>query len=154
MGGEPKDWGRGRWWGEPIETVFEDRVDMAVGAGVDAAGARARRLEPGGAVALGEPQEAETGAIALLGVRPVGENRLDEGGGLCADRARPGDDARGRPLEVALMGLRHMGRLGGVPAAHDAAEMSGHALAAMEEFDGSRGKAGVDEVVDEGIGAE
>ena len=54
---------------------------------------------------------------------------LDEGGGLGTDRARPGDDPRGRPLEVALMGLRHMGRIGRVPAAHDAADMGGHALA-------------------------
>jgi hypothetical protein len=38
-------------------------------------------------------------------VRPVGENGLDESGRLRADRARPGDDPRGRPLEVALMSL-------------------------------------------------
>src|SRR2546430_10187337 len=63
----------------------------------------------------------------LFRSRPVGENGLDERGGLRTDRAGPGDDPRGCPLEVALMGLRHMGRIGRVPAPHDAADMGGHA---------------------------
>jgi hypothetical protein len=54
-------------------------------------------------------------------------------GAVCAPIVRAQVmNPRGRPLEVALMGLRHRGRLGGVPAAHDAADMGGHALAAME----------------------
>ena len=66
---------------------------MQVGARADGDGARTRSFEAGGAVAFSETQDAEAGAIALLGVRPVGEDRFDEGGGLRADRAGPGDEA-------------------------------------------------------------
>src|SRR5262245_48064502 len=67
---------------EAIEAVFEDRVDVPIGARLDGAGARASGFEPGAAVALGEAQDAQAGAIALLGVRAIGEDGADEGGGL------------------------------------------------------------------------
>ena len=79
----------GRRHGEAVEAVLEDGVDVAVGAGADGDGAGTGGLEPGLAVALAEPQEAEARAVALLGMRAVREDRLDEGGGLRADRARP-----------------------------------------------------------------
>jgi len=72
MSGEQKRQ-RARRPREPIEAVFEDRVDVAVGAGVDAAGAGARCLEPVRAIALRQAQDAEAGAVALLGVRPADE---------------------------------------------------------------------------------
>ncbi len=59
---------------QAIEAVFEDGVHVPVGAGLDGAGARAGRFEPGAAVALGQAQDAQTGAIALLGMRAVGED--------------------------------------------------------------------------------
>jgi hypothetical protein len=76
-------------------------------------------------------------------MRPVREHRLDEGGGLRADRARPGDEARGRPLEMALRGLGHVGRVGGVAAADMATEVGGDALAAMDVLVDERGGDGV-----------
>src|SRR3990167_8718016 len=97
--------------------MFEDRVDMPIGARADGDGAGAGGLEAGVAVALGEAQDPEAGAVALLGVRPIGEDGLDEGGGLRADRAGPRDEARRGPLQMVLMRLGHVGRVGGVPAA-------------------------------------
>ena len=76
--------------GEAVEAVLEHGVDVAVGAGADGDGAGAGGLQPGLAIALAEPEEAETRAVALLGMRAVGEDRLDEGGGLRADGAGPG----------------------------------------------------------------
>src|SRR5207245_10323832 len=67
---------RGRRRGEPVEAVPEDRVDVAVGTRVDRAGAGAGRLEPGRAIALGQPQDAQARAIALLRMRPIREDRL------------------------------------------------------------------------------
>src|SRR5438552_1849551 len=40
--------------GQPIEAVLEDGVDVAIGARLDGAGARARGFQPVAAVALGE----------------------------------------------------------------------------------------------------
>src|SRR5437899_7565690 len=100
---------RGRRRGEPVEAVLEDRVDVAIGAGLDGAGPGARRFEPLQAVALGQAQDAEARAIALLGMRTVREDLLDQGGRLGADRARPVDEARRRPLQMALVRLRHVG---------------------------------------------
>src|SRR5256885_3779169 len=37
---------RGRERGEPVEAVLEDRIDVAIGAGLDGAGPGARRFEP------------------------------------------------------------------------------------------------------------
>src|SRR5206468_6813384 len=91
---------RGRGRGESVEAVLEDRVDVAVGARVDRDGAGAGRLEPRGAVALGQPQDAEARAIALLGMRPICEDRLHQGGGLRAYGAGPVDESRGPPLVV------------------------------------------------------
>ena len=117
MRGRQRQAGRRRGERDLIEAVLEDGVDVAIGAGGDTARPGARGFEPRGAVALGQAQDAETGAIALLGMRPVGEDGLDEGRGLGPDRLRPADDARGRPLQMALMGLGHVGGIGGVAAA-------------------------------------
>jgi hypothetical protein len=80
------------------------------------------------------------------------EDRLDEGGGLRANGPGPRDEPRGRPLQVALMGQGHVGRVGGVAPADRVAEVDGHALAAMEALDRRRGQPPVDLFVDERIG--
>lgn len=53
--------------GQSFQAVPEDRVDMPVGASPDGQGPRTGGLQPGLAIAASEPQEAETGAVALLG---------------------------------------------------------------------------------------
>src|SRR5207245_3054349 len=54
--------------------------------------------------------------------------------------------------EVALVGLRHVGGIGGVLAADETPPMRGDALAAVEELDGGRGQARVDLFVNECVG--
>jgi hypothetical protein len=63
---------------ETVETVLEDGVDVAIGAGLDGAGPSAGRFEPLRAVPLGQAQDAQAGAIALFGMRTVREDRLDQ----------------------------------------------------------------------------
>jgi len=152
VGGQERELGWGDRPGQPVEAMFEDGVDMPVGARADGDGPGTGGLEAGVAVAFGKTQDAEARAVALLGVRPVREDGLDEGRGLRADGAGPGDEARGRPLEVALMRFGHVGGVGGVPAAEMAAGMGGHPLPAMEELDRRHGQAGIDEFVAEGVG--
>ena len=73
-----------------VEAVLQDRGDRAVGAGADAEAAQAGGLEADASVALGQPQDAERGAEALLGVRLGAQDRLDQlgGGGPIAAASR------------------------------------------------------------------
>src|SRR5437899_274603 len=137
---------------DAVEAMFEHRVDVPIRPRADGAGAGTGRLEPQGAVALGEAQNAQARAIPLFRMRTVREDGRDERGGLRPDRACPVDEAGRRPLQMMLMGLRHVSRLRGVRAPDVAAPMSGHALASVEELDRGRGHARVDVLVDERVG--
>ena len=75
--------------GEAVEAVLEHGVDVAVGAGADGNRAGAGGLQPILAVARAEPQQTEARAVALLGMRTIREDRLDEGGGLGAKWSGP-----------------------------------------------------------------
>jgi hypothetical protein len=55
---------------------------------------------------------------------------------------------------MVLMGLGHTGGVLGVSAPHDAADMGGHPLPAMEQLDRGRGHAGIDEFVGKDVGTE
>src|SRR5438445_446013 len=95
-------WGRGRIVSlerHAIEAVFEHRLDMPIGAGADGNRPTAGGLDAFGAVLLREPQQPETGPIALLGVRPARENLLDERRGVRPHRGAPGDQAGRTPLQ-------------------------------------------------------
>jgi hypothetical protein len=54
-----------------ISALIEDRADRAIGKGTDLEPSSAGSLEPLCAVLAVEPQDAETGAEALLGLRPA-----------------------------------------------------------------------------------
>jgi hypothetical protein len=95
--------------GQPIEAVLEDGVDVSVGAGVGGAGAGTGRFQALDAVTLGEAQDAQAGAIALLRVGTIGKDRLDQGGGLGADGAGPVDETRGR-LSIDVETRRNLDR--------------------------------------------
>ena len=62
--------------GVAIEIVVEDGFDRAVGPRADLEGARGGRLDALGAERLDQPDDAETGAEALLGMRPVLQDQL------------------------------------------------------------------------------
>src|SRR5438046_1633090 len=89
--------------GQPVESVLQDRFDVAIRARGDGERALAGGFEPLIAVALAEAQDAETGTVALLGVGAIGEDRLDQGAGVGTDALSPAADAFGRPLKVGLM---------------------------------------------------
>ena len=78
---------RGRCRPSAIEVVLEDRVDRAVGARTDLERAAASGFEPLAAIGLGEPQDADAGAEALLGVRALPQDDLDQRRGVAADLA-------------------------------------------------------------------
>ena len=57
--------------GLAIELVVEDGADRAVAAGADLKGAKTGRFDPFAAERLGEPDDAQAGAEALLGMAPL-----------------------------------------------------------------------------------
>ena len=68
--------GRPRLRGLAVELVVEDGARRAVGQGANLQGARHCRLDPRGAERAHQAHDAETGAEALLGVRPALQDQL------------------------------------------------------------------------------
>src|SRR6516164_1700981 len=61
-----------------IEVVLQDRVDGAVGARTDLERPAAGGFQPLATMGLGQAQDADTGAEALLGMRALPQDGLDE----------------------------------------------------------------------------
>ena len=99
--------------GNLVEAVLENGLDRLIGAAADLEGAATGGFEPGGRVGLTQPQQPQTGAIGLLGVRLAFQDVAGQLAGVRTGLLGPSDDARGRPLQVLLVGLGTMGRIGG-----------------------------------------
>ncbi|KAF0208367.1 MAG: hypothetical protein FD139_3793 [Methylocystaceae bacterium] len=70
---------RGALWRQlPIELVVEDGFDRAVGLRADLYGALRRGFDAFGPIGADEANNAQTGAIALFGMRPRLQNLLAE----------------------------------------------------------------------------
>src|SRR5258708_23968087 len=96
-----------RWRGPPIEPGIEDGFDGAIGRGADLDGALGGGLDPRRAERADEPHDAETGAIALLGMGPSLEDLFAKRRGRRADLAGVFPDALDRPAAVAPLTGRH-----------------------------------------------
>ena len=95
-------------------------------------------LEPLRTVASPQPQDAEAGAEALLGVRPVAQDDVDEDRGGRPDAGRALAQHLGRDLGMAAMAGRSViVQRGGAHVARSGAPMTGHVLAAAEDLDGA-----------------
>src|SRR5208283_1915922 len=64
------------WRGTPIEIVVEDGFDRAVGSRADVDGALGGAFQTFGAMQSREPDEAQTGAKALFGMRARFEDQF------------------------------------------------------------------------------
>ena len=141
----------GRLEGEPVLRGGEDVFDGALAVGPERRGARARRVEPGGAVAATQAHQAEAGAIALLGVRPAAEDLGDELPGGGPSLFCPADEPRRRPLGMRpvraghVLGLRR--RRAVVPAA-----VRGDPPAREVDLDRRRRRPRLDALMDQLVG--
>ena len=131
--------------------MLQDRLDRSVGTDADVETAIAGRFEPIGTVLPRQAQDAETGTVALLGVRPALQDQGGELGGARADCRRLTTDPLDRPLGIAPMGTRHVLGDGRVPPAPGAAQVNGDALAFAEQLDGVRGDARVKLLADQPV---
>ena len=86
------------WRGMPIEVVVEDGFDRAVGPRADIEGALGGGFHAHGAVGAREPNDAQTGAKALLGMRTRFEDQFAQRRRRRADQARVGANALDRPV--------------------------------------------------------
>src|SRR5215468_7530293 len=112
-----------------VQPLVEDRADRAVGTGADLEPAPTSGLEPIVAVVSREPEDAEAGAEALLGMRPAAQDDLDQGGGVGADGSGLTQHALMGPAGMTAVRRWHVLGQRGVPAAGTAAQVAGHALA-------------------------
>jgi hypothetical protein len=87
--------------GPPIELVVEDGFDGAVGPGADLDGPLGGGLDARRAKRACEPNDAETGAIALFGMGSAFQDLLAQGRGRRADFSGVFPDALDRPAGVA-----------------------------------------------------
>src|SRR5580704_1962615 len=129
---------RGRCRPLAIEVVLEDRVDRAVGARPDLERAGASGFEALAATGLGEPQDAYARAEALLGVRALPQDDLDQRRGVAPNLAGLPPQSLRRPVGIAPMARRHVLAHRRMLAIGGRAHMRRNALAAMEDLDRAR----------------
>src|SRR5439155_21493047 len=106
---------RGRCGPFGFEVVLEDRVDGGEGACADLQCPSAGRLQPVTTIALDQPDDADGGAEALLGVSALAHDDLDERCGIAPDLAGLPPDPLWRPVGVAPVARRHVLAHRGMP---------------------------------------
>ena len=129
--------------------MLQDRGDRAVGGGADVVAAPAGRLDACRAVAAREPQDAEAGAEALLGMRLGLHDRLHKGDGRGADLGGFPHHPGRRPLGVAPVRARHVLGNRRVPTARMGTGMARHTDAFVQELDRGVGDARLDLLADQ-----
>ncbi len=127
---------RGRFGPSAMQVVLEDRLHRAVGQPADLAGAQAGGLERIAAVGPGEPENAEAGPEALLGMWLRSQDDIHEGGGVGADLLGFPADLGGRHAGVSAMAGGHVRGHRGVLAVARGPDVRGDALAIVEDLDG------------------
>jgi hypothetical protein len=135
-----------------VEALHQDRADAVDGAGADHHGARAGSLETGLAVPLAKPQDPQTGAVPVLGMGLLADDRLDELSRAWPDRLGPTDHPRRSPLGVVAMDLGHVLRDGGEPTAGEAARVGSHPATPVEDLDGGGADPDLHTLVHQGEG--
>src|SRR6202041_2688363 len=140
------------WRGPPIEPGIEDGFDGAIGRGADFDGALGSSLDARGAERAGETHDAETGAVALLGMGSAFQDLLAQGRGRRADLAGVFPDALDRPAGVAPVTGRHVLGNGRVLPVSACAQMNGDTLALMENLAAASGQPRLDLGAGEAVG--
>jgi hypothetical protein len=132
-----------------VETALENGFDGTIGEASDPKGAITGCFETLLGVAIRQADDSEAGPVPLLGVGFALDDPPSKLAGARPGLLRPGDDARGGPLQILLMGLRPMSRLRGVAALFVAAQMDGDPAPGVEDLDGTLGDSHVDLLAEE-----
>ena len=123
-----------------VETSPQDRFHGAIADRAGGARAPTRRLQPRGVIAPLQREETETGAIALLGMRVAREQALDHLRRRRPDAGAPRDQARRRPLDVAVVRFGAMPGIGREAALECTARVHRDARVAVQDLHRGRGE--------------
>ena len=138
--------------GAPIEMVVEDGLDRAIGARADVDGALGGGFQTLGAVGTGQPNNAQTGAKALFGMRALFEDQFAQRRRRRSDQASVLTNAIDRPTGVSPVAGGHVFGDGRVLVIAARPHMRGNPFALEEDLDGSRGQPRVDLGAGEAMG--
>src|SRR4030081_2697599 len=81
-----------------LAMVLQEGGDRVVGAGAEHQRASAGVLDPGGAIALDQPEDSDAGAEPLLRMWPRAQDHIGQDDGVVADRGGLSADALMRPV--------------------------------------------------------
>lgn len=127
-----------------IEMLFEDGHHALARRRTDRERAPAGGLEALLTIAARQMQQSQTRAIAHLRVGLVGELPVHDVAGGRTDRERPVQEPSGRPVEVFLVGLRHVFGNRGVRAFAVTTRMACHPFSLVQAFNGGGGEAHIE----------
>ena len=99
-----------------VQVIFQNRFQALVGADLERHGAPRGGFYARVRVLVPEPDDAQAGAEALLRMRSLAQNDLDQRRCLRPDLVRPSLDALRRPVGIAPVARRHMFAYGRVAA--------------------------------------
>lgn len=131
-----------------VERIAQNLGDRAVAARVDRRTALACRLQPGGAVGLGELKNAETGPELLLGMRFGVHDHVDQSRGAGTEPGGKRSHSSRGPACVAAMRARHMYRGRRVTPGQRRARMRRHPMTGGEHLDRRIGDPGFNQLPD------
>src|SRR5690606_26156400 len=117
-----------------VQLVFENVVHPLVTVDASRQGALAGSFQTVVPIALGQAQDAQTGAVRLLRMTAPVQDEADESGCLRATLLRPGEKAFWRPAVHGLMGWRHVLASGRITAGSIHAGVRSLPLATIEDF--------------------
>lgn len=95
------------------------------------AGAARKLLQGAACLTLGQRQQTQAGAVAVLRMPVLGHQLRNRLGSCRTDTLAPVDQALWRPRQVGEMGSRHVGSNGGEAALPAVAKVAGYPLPAM-----------------------
>ncbi len=119
-----------------IQALLEQVAHAAPGEGAQVYGTFGSGFQACIAIAPGQREQAEAGAVAHLRVRLVGQLVIDQLARVGADPRAPVEQALWRPFAMRLVRRGHVLALGTVSAASPQQQVAGHPPVAMQHFQG------------------
>lgn len=133
-----------------VEAGLENRLHTFVGEGPQGLGPLTGGFESRVAILPAQAQHAQTGPVALFGMRAAVQDGGHDGRRRGAHGLGPVDQPGGRPVPIALVGQGQVRDHGGVAPLLSAADMARHPLAVVEALEGRGGEAHLELGADQG----